>query len=82
MYTRIHKQDYNIRNKKKAIAISVMTSLMANQKYSIMEAAGLAAQICGYSEHVRKQAFALFTSMAAHSNLDDIDEFVLSSDQG
>ena len=51
---------------------------MANQKYSIMEAAELAAQVCGYSsECVRKWAFALFTSMAAHSNLDDIDdEFV------
>ena len=37
---------------KKAIAISVMTSLMAIKKYSIMEVAGLAAQICGYSERV------------------------------
>ena len=64
-----------------------MTSLMANKKYSIMEAAGLAAQICGFSsQHVRKWAFALFTPVAAHSNLDDIDdEFVeleLSSDRG
>ena len=64
-----------------------MTSAMANMKYSIMEAAELAAQVCGYSsERVRKWAFALFTSMAAHSNLDGIDdEFVelkLSSDCG
>ena len=70
---------------KKAIAINVMTSAMANLNCGIVQAAELAAHISGYSsERAQKWAFSLFTSMALHSCLEDIDDEIvhleLSSD--
>ena len=49
-----------------------------NLNYCTVEVAELAVQVSGYfSERVRKWAISLFTSMAAHSCLDDIDDEIV-----